>query len=403
MGVLTDETLTDNLADLLGTSRDEAARILQSTVGLLKDGLLEGHQLNIEGFLSLQVVQEKARIVQMPDAPSRLIEPPRNTLVTTALPTFEQELAEVRLTPILLVVPADDVFAEIVTYHFRQAGWRVEVAHDPDAVAESLRDGGLLVIVDISLPGGQELLERLKTCPATNSVPTIALFPRGGRPGRPSALRLQADQELVEPFELAELLAFAERELVRSAEEDLLFDQQVQFVLPSTQVDLDRATDLTRELLATSGLGEAEQTAFHAAVREAIGNAVQHGGRFEPERICRVQYLVDPKRVTVIVRDEGDGFDHRRYVHHASRDAVQAARHRYAQGRRGGLGILMMTRAADRIEYNDKGTVVTLTKFLQPPARPGTAGDAGQHAAHEVEDIEIDEDLYLQALDDDLR
>lgn len=403
MGVLTDKKLTQQLADLLGVSRDEAARVLQSTVGLLKDSLLEGRQLDLEGFISLQVVEEKARIVELPDSPSRLIEPPRNTLVTTPLPTFEQELTHVRLTPILLVVPQDDFFAEIVTYHFSQAGWRVEVAHDPDAVADSLRGGGLLVIIDTSLPGAQELLERLKTCPETNTVPAIALFPRGQRPGRPSTLRVQADQELVEPFEVAELLALAERELVRSAEEDLLFDQQVQFVLPSTQAELDRASDLTRELLATSSLDEAGQTAFHAAVREAIGNAIQHGGRFDPARICRVQYLVDPKRITVIVRDEGDGFDHRRYVHDASRDAVQAARDRYAEGGRGGLGILMMTRAADRIEYNEPGTVVTLTKVLQPPPGPDPPSDEVEAVTDDVQALEIDEDLYLQALDDDPR
>jgi len=410
MSVLTDEKLTEQLAELLGVPHDEAERILQSTVGLLRDNLLEGHQLDLVDFLSLQVVEEKARIVQLAGSPRRVIEPPRNTLVTRPLPAFEEELTKVRLTPILLVVPQNDFFAQIVEYHFAQAGWNVELAHDPAEVLAGFTDrGGLLVILDSLLPGAQELLHQLKVRRATNTVPAVALFPRGQRPDRPDGLRIQADQELVEPFEVAELLACAERELVRSAEEELLFHQQVQLVLPSTQAELNRATDLVRDLLAVSGLDEAGQTAFHAAIREAVGNAVQHGGRFDPARMTHLQYLVDPNRVTVIVRDEGNGFDHRRFLARtAHKDAVLASRDRHAEGGRGGLGILMMSRAADRVEYNDKGTVVTLSKFLRPrpapaPAPASTLGGEVLALTDELEELELEvDDLCLETIDHQL-
>lgn len=406
MGVLTDDKLIDQLARHLDVPRGEAERLLHSTVGLLKSNLLQGHQLDLQGFLSLQVVEEKARIVQRPDSPARTIEPPRNTIVTTPLPSFEHELAHVRLTPILLVVPQNDFFADIVEYHFTQAGWNVALAHEPDRVTARFADrGSLLVILDISLPGAQALLEELKVGPSTNTVPLIALFPRGQRPSRPATLRVQADQELVEPFEVAELLACAERELVRSAEEELLFDQQVRFVFPSARAELDRATDLARDLLAATALDAAAQTAFHAAIREAMGNAIQHGGHFDPATRVQVQYLVDPQRVTVIVRDEGSGFDHRRYLARAGQhDAIKAARDRHAEGGRGGLGILMMSRAADRVEYNDKGTVVTLTRSIHPRPRLPVGLDAEARAiAGEIEqfDVEMDDDLYLQAIDDE--
>ena len=408
MSVLTDEKLTEQLAELLGVPHDEAERILQSTVGLFRDSLLKGHQLDLVDFLSLQVIEERARIVQFADSPRRMIEPPRNTLVTRPLPAFEAELTKVRLTPILLVVPQNDFFAQIVEYHFAQAGWNVELAHDPSKVfADPGGRGGLLVILDSALPGAQELLHQLKVRRATNTVPTVALFPRGQGSHRPDGLRIQADQELVEPFEVAELLACAERELVRSAEEELLFDQQVQVVLPSTQADLDRATYLVRDLLVDSGLDDERQTAFHAAVREAIGNAVQHGGRFDPARMVYLQYLVDPNRVTVIVRDEGTGFDHRRFLAPtAHKDAVQAARARHAQGGRGGLGILMMSRAADRVEYNDRGTVVTLSKLLRPqpaPAPAPTLSDEVMALTDELEDLELEvDDLCLETIDHQL-
>jgi len=378
MSILTDDQIAEQLASLLDLPRGDAARLLESVVALLRDSLLAGHELTLADFLTLQVVEEKARLVQLAGSATRVIEPPRNSLVTTPLDAFEQALAAVRLTPILLVVPENDLFADIVKYHFTEAGWQVDATHEPEAVADRLRArGGHLVIVDGSLPGGQALLDRLKTQRATNPVPTIALYPRGRRPATPEALRVQADQELIEPFEVAELLACAERELCRAAEEELLFDQQVRFVLPATAPELERATELMRSLLATSGLDEARQTTFHAAVREAIGNAVQHGSGFDPAKAVHVQYLVDPRRVTLIVRDEGPGFDHRRFLARArEHDAISAARDRAADGGRGGLGILMMVRAADRVDYNDKGTVVTLGTDLRPPAEAVVAPPA---------------------------
>lgn len=399
MDVLTDGDLIAQLASLLNIDRHRAERAFKSTVQLLRDGLLEGHPLELEDFLSLQVVQEKARIIQAPYSRARTIEAPRNALVTTPLPAFEAELARVRLTPILLVVPQDDFFAQIVHYHFSNAGWRVDIAHEPGEILATLADaGGLLVILDTTLPGTQGVLHQLKTHPPTNAVPVIALYPKGQQPERPDTLRVLADQELTEPFEIAELLTYAERELCRAAEEELLFDQQLRFALPATAAELDRATGLARRLIATSGLDEARQATFHAAVREGIGNAVQHGCGFDPSKIVHVQYLVDPHRVTVIIRDEGPGFDHRRFLARArEHDAVSAARDRAAEGGRGGLGILMMVRAADRVDYNDKGTVVTLAKTLRAPAETPVASPAPPPPPpepDELDPLDLDGDYF---------
>ena len=49
----------------------------------------------------------------------------------------------------------------------------------------------------------------------------------------------------------------------------------------------------------------------------------------------------------------------------STRDAISAARERHAQGRMGGLGIMLMLRCCDRLEYNQSGNQLTLTKFLK--------------------------------------
>ena len=66
-----------------------------------------------------------------------------------------------------------------------------------------------------------------------------------------------------------------------------------------------------------------------------------------------------------MVSDEGSGFDHEQYLLRATtKDVVTSARERHEQGRMGGLGIMLMQKCTDRLEYNDIGNTVTLTKYL---------------------------------------
>jgi serine/threonine-protein kinase RsbW len=288
----------------------------------------------------------------------------------------EQEEPQPTAPPVLLIVPENDLFAQVLQYHFTREGWSVVVVHDPEQAAPTLHGaakrriiGGCaaacLVILDLSLPKAQGLLDSIKLGAATNAVPTVALFPRGCDPERPECLRIQADIELAEPFGVAQLLTIARRQVTRASHEEPHSELQVQFILPSTREDLERVSELAAVLFRHSGLAANSQTRLINAFREAIGNAIQHGNQRDPQKTVRGLYRQDATQVTVVVRDEGDGFDYQRYLQQAKeRDAVEAARERHQQGGQGGLGIFMIHRCADRVEYNDAGNVVTFTKFL---------------------------------------
>ncbi|MDP6959288.1 MAG: hypothetical protein QF645_10810, partial [Planctomycetota bacterium] len=59
------------------------------------------------------------------------------------------------------------------------------------------------------------------------------------------------------------------------------------------------------------------------------------------------------------------GFNHELYVTSGStRDAITAARERHQQGRMGGLGIMLMLRCCDRLEYNQHGNQLTIAKSI---------------------------------------
>lgn len=380
MGVLTDSSLISELAVLLGIPRGRAAETLELTLQLLRESLLRNHQIDLDDFVSLHVVEEKARLVPVADSDARVIEGARNRVLSAPLGSFEQDLARVRLAPIILVCPRNDLFAQVIVHHFTQEGWHVRLIHETREAATALDgESTCLVILDFNLPNAQDLLDRIKRQRHTNAIPVVAFFPRQHDPGHPTRLRIRADQEVAEPFEVLELLSLAGRELARSAEERLLFDQQLELILPSTQADLDRVARLASDLLADSGLDPHSQSTFSTALREAVGNAIQHGNQRDPDKAVHVQYLHNPDRITVVVRDEGDGFDPAPYLEQAARaDAVAAARARHQQGGQGGLGILMIRRSTDSVEYNATGDTVTLTKHLRTPQ------PAPEHTAAEI-------------------
>jgi len=199
----------------------------------------------------------------------------------------------------------------------------------------------------------------------TSMIPFIVLFPRGKDPERASELRVCGDEHIVEPFEVYTLLAVAEAELARVSEEEVIFRQQVCLQFPTEEHYIEEAARIVADMLVQSGMEGERQVAVNAAFREAVLNAAQHGNRYDRNRQIRVLYLLDKEKVVIVVTDEGPGFDYHFYMNRgAARDAVSAARERYAQGRLGGLGIMLMLRCTDKLEYNEKGNSVMLYKYL---------------------------------------
>ncbi|MCZ6788152.1 MAG: ATP-binding protein, partial [Planctomycetota bacterium] len=89
-----------------------------------------------------------------------------------------------------------------------------------------------------------------------------------------------------------------------------------------------------------------------------------HGCEEQPTRAIEVETLLDHEKLTVIIEDQGGGFDHASYRESISSSApVSMARSRHKTGGVGGLGIYLMERCADRLEYNDRGNRVTITKM----------------------------------------
>jgi diguanylate cyclase (GGDEF)-like protein len=121
----------------------------------------------------------------------------------------------------VLVVDDDVEVARYIQDNLRGEGFEVEVAHDG---AEALRLVGSaapdLVLVDVVMPkvDGVEVVRRLRSTPATASLPVIMLTATSLPSDRVVGLRAGADDYIVKPFDTLELVARVRSTLRRNAD-----------------------------------------------------------------------------------------------------------------------------------------------------------------------------------------
>jgi two-component system phosphate regulon response regulator PhoB len=152
----------------------------------------------------------------------------------------------------LMIVEDDEALVELLRYNFVAAGYAVEtVMHGDEAEArlkEALPD---LLILDWMLPGlsGIELCRRLRQKPLTQRLPLIMLTARSEEADRVRGFETGADDYVVKPFSVDELVARAGRLLQRSN------PQLLAEVISVGDIELDRAAMVVKRRGQTVHLG----------------------------------------------------------------------------------------------------------------------------------------------------
>lgn len=177
-----------------------------------------------------------------------------------------------------------------------------------------------------------------------------------------------SDEDLGVPQRIIDLTLRPEDAEEKLAIARNLSDVAVRFLGEDRYVELIQAQ--INRMIERTGLDDRARMNVETAMNEAIGNAIRHGHRYDSKKIVELRYVRSGNRLVIRVSDEGEGFDYRAMLKRGMElEAVDAARERYMDGGVGGLGILMMLRCMDKVEYNNLGNEVTLSKFLNEEAR----------------------------------
>ncbi len=133
--------------------------------------------------------------------------------------------------PCVLVVEDESAQREVLQYNLEAEGFRVVMAVNGDEALLFLREEKPdLVVLDWMLPNvsGIEICRRVKANPETRSIPIIMLSARSEETDRVRGLETGADDYVVKPYSVVELMARLRTQLRRTRPatmgERLVFD-----------------------------------------------------------------------------------------------------------------------------------------------------------------------------------
>jgi anti-sigma regulatory factor (Ser/Thr protein kinase)/CheY-like chemotaxis protein len=129
----------------------------------------------------------------------------------------------------------------------------------------------------------------------------------------------------------------------------------------------DRLAQFMNELPCT--LTDEDRAGLSTAFREMLLNAIEHGGKLDPNEWVHVSRVRTRRTIIYHIHDPGEGFSQSDLRHAAiSNPPGQPTAHieiRAAENMRpGGFGMLITSQSVDEVIYNEKGNEVTLVKYL---------------------------------------
>ena len=131
------------------------------------------------------------------------------------------------ITLVLKGVDDDSTIREIEVYTLEQTGFEVRGFADGASMLEALKtEKPDLIILDIMMPGmdGLEVLKRLRSESTYKDISVIMATAKGTEMDKIGGLNSGADDYLVKPFGVMEMVARVKAVLRRTVKEDVLYD-----------------------------------------------------------------------------------------------------------------------------------------------------------------------------------
>jgi two-component system, OmpR family, response regulator len=278
----------------------------------------------------------------------------------------------VQSTAKILVADDDRTTRFAISSMLKKAGYSVTSVKDgAEALRQIQRINFDLTFLDIWMPGltGLEVLARVR---AGETRPKIIIMTSDGTPQSVlQAVKEQAYEYLSKPFLPKEAVEVAQRALEQNAVAPIEVvsakPHWVELIIPCTREAAERIQSFLLKL--ETDLPEDVRVAIGMAFRELLLNAVEWGGKLDPNRKVRIAHVRSSRMLMYRVADPGPGFSFKNLAHAAvgqSDDEPFAhVEVRDQLGiRPGGFGIAMIRGLADELLYNEAQNEVIFIKYL---------------------------------------
>ncbi|HYF48857.1 MAG TPA: ATP-binding protein [Planctomycetota bacterium] len=288
----------------------------------------------------------------------------------------------------ILVVDDDVATRRLLTAALSsEPGFHVVAVKHPEEAIKKIESGERFHIVIGELPRATNcnMIDIIRHI--NGHIPYLVLSSMQTDESVARALQYGADDYLQKPVDLKELRRTVTMLLARHAPQDnngtaiisphetsrIHKSSSVRSLGDGTFVELTAPTDPNQaerfqrfaERLLSASLNEKERHNMHLALEEILRNAIEWGNRHDQSKKLKLSYCLLPDRITFRIEDEGQGFDHSK-LRDPSLDPAKHILERRASGKRmGGWGVFLTRKMMDEVQYNTKGNVVYLTKYLR--------------------------------------
>ena len=284
-------------------------------------------------------------------------------------------MASVRQPPSkqrILVADDDRTTRFAIVSMLKASGYKVTEAKDGAEALEKIRKFNFqLVFVDIWMPKVTGL-EVLQAARSFSSCPKFVVMTSDNTPESVlSAVRGQACEYLSKPFSPKDAVEVAERALREDAlgliEVVSAKPEWVELLIPCTHEAADRVHSFLKKL--DTRLPDEQRDTIAVAFRELLLNAVEWGGKLDPNRRVRIAFVRSSRLLLYRIADPGSGFRFNKLEHAAvgqsENDPLAHVAVRDQLGLRpGGFGIAMTRAIADELIYNEAQNEVIFIKYL---------------------------------------
>ena len=274
----------------------------------------------------------------------------------------------------ILIVDDDPELRDVLAAMLVKAGHVVDQAGDGPEALEKLATGEFdVVLLDINLPSmnGLDVLAQIRGL----MHPPLVVVMTGDDTPEPllEAVRLQAYRYLRKPFPLRTIIEVIDEAMATTPRAGLPIEvisarpEWLEIIAPCALEMADRLQSFIMHLEAD--LPEPVRESVAQAFRELLTNAIEWGGKLDPQRKVRIS-CVRARRVRIYrIADPGEGFALERLQHAAisnpTDEPMKHAIERQKQGLRpGGLGLMMTRSLVDELIYNEAQNEVIFIKYL---------------------------------------
>jgi DNA-binding response OmpR family regulator len=273
----------------------------------------------------------------------------------------------------ILIVDDDRALRLALSTLLADAGHQVESAGDGPEALTLLHDRPFdIVLLDIGLPSmsGLDLLARAR---ALATPPLVIMMTADDTPqSLVEAVKRQAYRYIRKPFPPNTIIEVVNDVVVPAAA--LSFEvvsarpEWLELVAPCTLEMAERIQSFVMHLEAK--LSEDVREAVAQAFRELLMNAIEWGGKLDPNRKVRISCVRTKRMLLYRIADPGEGFDIEGLRHAAisnpDHDPIRHLVVREEKGLRpGGFGLAMTRSLVDELIYNEARNEVLLVKYLE--------------------------------------